>query len=121
MNRYIRFCGMSVFLLLAALISLGRSQQNSKDTNWPSFRGPNASGIAEGYPLPLTWDVTTSKNILWKTPIPGLGHSSPVVWGNRIFLSTSISGKENPVLKVTGISESHPSPMIHPIAGLCTV
>ena len=101
-NRYIRFCGMSVFLLLAALISLGRSQQNSKDTNWPSFRGPNASGIAEGYPLPLTWDVTTSKNILWKTPIPGLGHSSPVVWGNRIFLSTSISGKENPVLKVTG-------------------
>lgn len=58
--------------------------------NWPTFRGPNASGIAEG-PAPATWDATKSVNILWKTPIPGLAHSSPVVWGDRVIITTAIS------------------------------
>jgi outer membrane protein assembly factor BamB len=60
--------------------------------NWPSFRGKNASGIADVQALPTTWDVEKSSNILWKTPIPGLGHSSPVVWGDRVFVTTAISG-----------------------------
>jgi outer membrane protein assembly factor BamB len=58
--------------------------------NWPSFRGPNASGLADG-PAPTTWDAATGVNILWKTPIPGLAHSSPVVWGDRVFITTAIS------------------------------
>jgi outer membrane protein assembly factor BamB len=60
--------------------------------NWPSFRGSNASGIADGYPLPSHWDAASSKNIRWKTTIPGLGLSSPVIWGDRIYLSTAIGG-----------------------------
>lgn len=68
--------------------------------NWPSFRGPNASGVADGTPLPVDWDVPTGRNVRWKTPIPGLGHSSPVVWGSRLFVSTAISGADNPELKV---------------------
>jgi outer membrane protein assembly factor BamB len=60
--------------------------------NWPSFRGPNASGISDGQPLPTSWDAEKSVNILWKTPIPGLGHSSPVVWDDRVFVTTAISG-----------------------------
>jgi len=64
---------------------------NSGKGNWPSFRGPQASGISEGQNLPLKWNGKTGENILWQTPIPGLAHSSPVVWGNRIFLTTAVS------------------------------
>lgn len=60
--------------------------------NWPSFRGPNASGVADGQPLATSWDAEKSVNILWRTQIPGLGHSSPVVWGDRVFVTTAISG-----------------------------
>ena len=59
--------------------------------SWPSFRGPQASGIAEGQNLPDQWDVRTGANILWRTPIAGLAHSSPVVWGDRIFLTSAVS------------------------------
>ena len=59
--------------------------------NWPSFRGPDASGAADGQKLPVTWDIRKGINIAWKTPIPGLAHSSPIVWGDRIFVTTAVS------------------------------
>src|SRR6476659_3664912 len=59
--------------------------------NWPSFRGPNASGVAEGTNPPTTWDLEKSQNVLWKTSIPGLSHSSPIIWDNQIFVITAIS------------------------------
>jgi len=59
--------------------------------SWPSFRGPQASGIAEGQNLPNQWNTKTGENILWHTPIPGLAHSSPIVWGNRVFVTSAIS------------------------------
>ena len=59
--------------------------------NWPSFRGPNASGVAEGTNPPVTWDLQKSQNVLWKTAIPGLSHASPIVWGNHIFVITAVS------------------------------
>ena len=86
--------------LLLASLSLAARESARPSVNWPSFRGPSASGIAEGYPTPTTWDVEKGKNIRWKTPIPGLGHSSPIVWGNRIFVTSAISGQEKPELKV---------------------
>jgi outer membrane protein assembly factor BamB len=60
--------------------------------HWPSFRGTNASGVADGVPTPVTWNAPTGQNILWKTPIDGLSVSSPIVWGDRVFVSTAISG-----------------------------
>ena len=60
--------------------------------NWPSFRGPNGSGIGTGNP-PINWNVETGENIKWKTPIPGLAHSSPIVWGDRVFVTTSVSSQ----------------------------
>jgi outer membrane protein assembly factor BamB len=63
--------------------------------SWPSFRGPGASGISEGTNLPDTWDGTKGTNILWRTPIPGLAHSSPVVWGRRIFVTSAVSSNPN--------------------------
>jgi outer membrane protein assembly factor BamB len=59
--------------------------------SWPSFRGPRASGIAEGQHLPDRWDGTTGENVLWRTPIPGLAHSSPIVWADRVFVTTAVS------------------------------
>ncbi len=61
------------------------------DGNWPSFRGQDARGVADGQRLPDTWDGERGINILWKTEIPGLGHSSPVVWGDRVFVTSAIS------------------------------
>ena len=66
---------------------------------WPSFRGANGAGIADGQNLPDTWDLKTGENILWRTPIPGLAHSSPVVWGERIFVRSAISSPPNATFK----------------------
>jgi outer membrane protein assembly factor BamB len=68
--------------------------------NWPSFRGPDGTGVADGQQPPVTWDLKEGKNVRWKTPIPGLGHSCPVVWGNRVFLTTAISGDKDPKVRV---------------------
>lgn len=62
-----------------------------KARNWPSFRGPDASGIGDNQGAVVDWDVTTGKNIKWQTPIPGIATSSPIVWDDRIFVTTAIS------------------------------
>jgi len=67
---------------------------------WPSFRGLSSNGVAEGYRVPVKWDIEQSENILWKTEIPGLGHSSPIVWGNRIFITTAVKDNGESTLKV---------------------
>lgn len=59
--------------------------------NWPQFRGPGATGVVEGQTSAVTWDAAKSINLRWKTAIPGLAHSSPVVWGNKIFVTTAIT------------------------------
>jgi outer membrane protein assembly factor BamB len=59
--------------------------------NWPSFRGEAAAGNGDGQGAVSDWDVTTGKNIKWKTPVPGIANSSPIVWGTRIFVTTAIS------------------------------
>ncbi|MBA3765598.1 MAG: PQQ-binding-like beta-propeller repeat protein [Acidobacteria bacterium] len=66
--------------------------------NWPSFRGNNASGVAEGHRTPTSWSLEKSENIAWKTPVPGLSHASPIVWGNRVFVITAI-GETNAAFK----------------------
>jgi outer membrane protein assembly factor BamB len=68
--------------------------------DWPQFRGIRASGIAEGHPTPTTWDVAAGRGVVWKTPVPGLGLSSPIVWGDLVCLTTSLSGKKDADLKV---------------------
>jgi outer membrane protein assembly factor BamB len=58
--------------------------------NWASFRGQNASGIADDQWPPLTWDLEKGTNIRWRAPVPGLGNSCPVVWNNHVFLTSAI-------------------------------
>ena len=67
--------------------------------SWPSFRGAGATGVADGQDLPDTWNAATGDGILWRTPIPGLAHSSPVVWGDRIFVTSAVSSRGNATFK----------------------
>jgi len=73
---------------------------NAQDNNWPGFRGAFARGVADQANIPIVWDVNSNKNIKWKTKVPGLGLSSPVIWDDMLFITTAISGMENPELKV---------------------
>ncbi len=73
-------------ILLLSLIAITANAQN-----WPQFRGPGATGVVEGRPAAVKWDAPKSVNTLWKVPIPGLAHSSPIVWGNKIFVTTAIT------------------------------
>ncbi|MBI5280900.1 MAG: PQQ-binding-like beta-propeller repeat protein [Candidatus Solibacter usitatus] len=65
--------------------------------NWPQWRGPGGNGVSSEKNLPLEWSAT--KNVAWSTEIPGRGHSSPVVWDNRIFLTTALEGDPVPGAK----------------------
>lgn len=77
---------VTVWLCLADL----RLPGAAGDTNWPQWRGPDGAGVSTERNLPVEWSAT--KNVAWKTSIPGRGHSSPIVWGNRVFLTTDIEG-----------------------------
>jgi outer membrane protein assembly factor BamB len=67
--------------------------------HWPSFRGPEAAGTAERQNLPDDWSPATGTNILWRTTIPGLAHSSPVVWGDVLFVTSAISSRSDATFK----------------------
>jgi outer membrane protein assembly factor BamB len=59
--------------------------------NWPQFRGPQAGGRAEGrVAVPLKWNVESGENIHWQAPIPGLSHASPIIWRDRVYLTTAV-------------------------------
>ena len=79
-----------VLLLVAARI-------HAADGNWPQFRGPGASGIGAGAATPTEWDVASGKNVKWKTPVPGLGFSCPVIWGDKAFVTTAVMEGEQRV------------------------
>ena len=85
-----RILGLAL-LALFSLTTIGFA------ANWPQWRGPDGSGISNEKNLPAEWAPT--KNIKWKTPISGRGHSSPIVWGNKIFLTTAIEGELVPGAK----------------------
>jgi outer membrane protein assembly factor BamB len=69
--------------------------RNTKPRNWPAFRGEGSAGNGDGQRAVTEWDVATGKNIRWKTPIPGIAVSSPIVWGNRVFATTAIGKGDN--------------------------
>jgi outer membrane protein assembly factor BamB len=68
-------------------------EPGSASGSWPSFRGPGAAGVAEGQDLPDRWNGETGENLLWKAPIAGLAHSSPILWGDRVFVTSAVSSR----------------------------
>jgi len=74
--------------------------QSYYNSQWPSFRGPRASGYLMNSRTPATWDIENQKGIKWKTPIPGLAHSCPVVWDNYLFVTTATTNMNDESLKL---------------------
>src|SRR5262245_15735989 len=81
-------------LLLFSCVGLVAAGAGLSAQNWPSFRGPDASGVSAAA-VPVSWTISPPKNVAWKTAIPGMGHSSPIVWNDRIYVTTAVpaSGK----------------------------
>jgi outer membrane protein assembly factor BamB len=86
-----------VALCLLAGLSLSATDDPSRGVNWPQWRGPGGLGISNESRIPFEWSAT--EHIHWKAAIPGRGHSSPIIWGDRIFLTTAIEGPVVPGAK----------------------
>ncbi len=90
---YLAKLGLRCVFLLAGLTFL---TPTATADNWPRFRGPNGTGVAHDKNIPVEWG---EGNLLWKIDLPGVGHSSPVVWGDRVFLEASADrGKSRALL-----------------------
>ena len=85
-SNWLRLAG----LIPALFVILVRA--TAADANWPQFRGPASTGVADNPNLPDHW--STNENVAWKIEVPGRGWSSPVVWGGRVFVTTVVSEAE---------------------------
>ena len=86
-------------LIMIAMIPLLAGEPENASSNWPSFRGPFASGVADGQNLPDKWNIADGTNVKWRAAIPGLAHSSPIVWGDTLFVTTAISSRPDATFK----------------------
>src|SRR5688572_28038120 len=88
-------CRFGVVTIAVAVVVSGALRAQDRESNWPQFRGVQARGIAEGSLTPENWE-----RFKWKTPVPGLGLSSPVIWSNKVFITTAVSQKGEQELKI---------------------
>lgn len=89
------------YISILFLISFLNTQAQTDDSNqWPQFRGPWGRGFVENAKTATTWNVETGEHIKWKSAIPGLGHSCPVIWGNYLFVTTAVNATNSESLKV---------------------
>jgi outer membrane protein assembly factor BamB len=91
-TRLIPLTLMSLFLLTGVRLA-------EAGANWPQFRGPQASGVSESV-TPLTWNLETRENVRWQTEVPGLAHASPIIWEDRLYLTTAFRPGAKPDLKI---------------------
>jgi outer membrane protein assembly factor BamB len=99
-----------IVCILASTLMLAGASAPRPGVDWPQFRGIRAAGVDERHPAPASWDVAKNQGVVWKTPIPGLGHASPVIWGDTLYVATSISGKKDTGLKVGLYGDIDPVP-----------
>ena len=85
MTRTFQVSARAVAIVAATVVCVGAATLHAQD--WASWRGPENDGMTRG-DAPITWDEAA--DVAWKVPIPGRGHSSPVVWGDQIFLTTAV-------------------------------
>lgn len=91
-----RWAAVLVVVVSACLVARADdpSPEPQPAEQWPSFRGEFARGVSDAEGLPEQWALETGAGVRWKTPVPGLGHSSPVIWNERLFLTTAASEAE---------------------------
>lgn len=92
-------------LLAAAGSEAARSEEKAARAEWPQFRGPGATAVADGATLPATWNLKDGTNVRWKAELPGKGISSPVVAGGRVYV-TACTGFRNDRLHVVALDEA---------------
>src|SRR5262245_37222991 len=89
--------GLAVWVGLVGITGSLWGADGPAAVHWASWRGPSGQGYSEDRRVPLTWSDTA--NVLWKTALPGHGNSSPIIWGDRIFLTAaSDNGKDRLLL-----------------------
>ena len=88
----------SLLAAVAAVCLLMSSLSTARAENWPAWRGPRGDGSSLDTEFPLEWDGPSGKNIAWKVKTPGVGHASPIVWGDRLFLVACLEEREERVL-----------------------
>jgi outer membrane protein assembly factor BamB len=98
MNRIITL--LCLFIIVIGSFPQNLEAQTSYNEQWPGFRGPWACGFMENVKTATSWSVDSAKNIKWKTQIPGLGHSCPVVWDDFLFVTTAANSTNSESLKV---------------------
>jgi hypothetical protein len=76
--------------------------------DWPQFRGPSASGVGDGAKPPVKWDASKGTNIVWSVEIPGLADSSPIVWGDQIFVTTAVSSDPKQTFRIGAYGDTDP-------------
>jgi len=89
-----------ILILILAVFCQSLFAQDPNKTFWPQFRGPGGTGIMESSKTAISWHTDSLRNIKWKTAIPGLGHSCPVIWNDLLFVTTAVSSKPDESLKV---------------------
>ncbi len=85
----IRISLLALFLFLS--VNFPGTGQTSPERQWPGYRGYMASGVLDNANLPEAFDFEKNINILWKIPVPGMGLSSPVIWGDKLYITTAVS------------------------------
>ena len=83
-------------LMVALLFLAATSLSVTQAQNWPNWRGPNWDGTSTETDLPVKWDPET--NIVWKSPVPGIGHSSPIIWEDKLFITTAMPETQEKLL-----------------------
>ncbi|MEM7587926.1 MAG: PQQ-binding-like beta-propeller repeat protein [Acidobacteriota bacterium] len=74
--------------------------ERSAPIQWARFRGDGARGIGDGQGAPIEWDPESGRNVAWKTRVPGLAHASPVVWNDRIYLTSAVTNDGDESLRI---------------------
>ena len=85
-----------IFRILPAIAFAAALSPALRAENWPAWRGPRGDGTSIEKNVPVKWSA--AENVVWKVPLPGKGHASPIVWADRVFLATAIEDKEQRVL-----------------------
>jgi outer membrane protein assembly factor BamB len=93
--------------------------RSAEVSRWPQFRGEGASGVADGEHPPLQFGLSPAVHLKWRVEIPGLAHSSPIVWGDRVFLTTAVSSQPDTDFRVTSPMEEAKDMSPHSLRVLC--
>ena len=103
-------------LLCAWTLAASAQEAPRPGVDWPQFRGINAGGVAEGFSLPLRWNAETGENVRWTATVPGLSHSSPIVWRGLVCVTTAVAQDKEEELKVGLYGDISPVDDVTPLS-----